>query len=54
MAKWNVHFGVRLTYDVEVEADSYDEAVKKARDEWEETEYKDMDYASQDIDAWEE
>ena len=29
MAKWNVHFGCRLTYDIEVEADSYEEAVKK-------------------------
>lgn len=54
MAKWNVHFGVRLTYDIEVEADSYDEAVEKARDEWEETEYRDMDYADQDVDAWKE
>lgn len=54
MAKWNVHFGMRLTYDVEVEADSYEEAVEKATPEWENADYAAMDYADQDVDAWEE
>ena len=54
MAKWNVHFGIRLTYDVEVEADSYEEAVEKATPEWENVACTEMDYASQDVDAWEE
>lgn len=52
MAKWNVHFGMRLTYDVEVEADSYEEAVEKARPKWEDADYAEMDYADQDVDAW--
>lgn len=43
---------MRLTYDVEVEADSYDEAVRLARPEWEQVEYEYMDFASDDVDAW--
>ena len=50
--KYTVHFGVRLTYDVTVEAENMQEAIAKARPEWENAEYKDMDYASQDVDAW--
>lgn len=55
MAKWNVHFGLRLTYDVEVEADSYDEAVELATPEFEKTDIRDMDFADtdDDVDAWE-
>ena len=52
MAKWNVHFGMRLTYDVEVEAETEEEAIRKARPEWENADYSEMDYADQDVDAW--
>lgn len=54
MSKWNVHFGMRLTYDVEVEAETKAEAIEKARPEWEDADYADMDYAYQNVDAWEE
>ena len=50
--KWNVHFGMRLTYDVEVEADTMQQAIERARFEWEAAEYTDMDYAGDDVDAW--
>lgn len=53
MAKYNVHFGIRLTYDVEVEAESEEEAKAKARSKWATTEFAEMDYADDDVDVWE-
>ena len=50
MAKWNVHFSTELTYDVEIEANSYEEAVKKA--EQEKVELSDMDCFDKDVTAW--
>jgi len=54
MSKWNVHFWVRLTYDVEVEAETEEEAIQKATPEWENANYSEMDYADDDVDAWTE
>lgn len=53
MARYNVHFGIRLTYDVEVEADSPDEAEAKARPEYEAADLHDFDFADDDVDIWE-
>ena len=53
MAKYNVHFGIRLTYDVEIEAESPDEAEAKARPKWATTEFAEMDYTDDDVDVWE-
>lgn len=54
MKKWTVHFGMRLTYDVLVEANNAEEAIEKASPEWEGAEYWDMDVADTDVDVWEE
>ncbi len=54
MRKWTVHFGMRLTYDVLVEANNAEEAIDKAYPEWEGAEYRDMYVADTDVDAWEE
>lgn len=50
--KWNVHFGARLTCDIEVEADSYDEAIDKANDIYEDMPWSDMNLGDIDSDAW--
>lgn len=52
MRKWNVHYGCRLTYDVEVEADTEEEAIEKARDELDNITYDDFVFADDDIEAW--
>ena len=49
---WNVHFGVRLTYDIEVEAETEEEAIEKAATEYEAVNYDDMEWVDQDINAW--
>lgn len=54
MSKWTVHFGMRLTYNVEVEAETEAEAIEKAMPEWEDADYADMGCADTDVDAWEE
>ena len=43
---------MECTYNVEVEAETREEAIAKARYEWEAVDCKDMDYADQDVDAW--
>lgn len=54
MNKYRVHFGVRLTLDVDIEANSEKEAIEKARKEFESVSYYDMDYADDDVDVWQE
>ena len=49
---WNVHFGVRLTYDIKVEAETEEEAIEKAATEYEAVNYDDMEWVDQDINAW--
>lgn len=52
--KFRVHFSVRLTYDIDVEADDGEEASRLAREKLDSVEYNDMDYADEDCDVWEE
>ena len=52
MAKYNVHYGVRLVYDVRVEANNKDEAIQKAKSICETTEFQYMDFVKDDFDAW--
>ena len=53
MARYRVHYSCRLTYDVDVEAESENEAIEEARPEWEDADFNDMDFADDDIDVWE-
>ena len=53
MSKWNVHYGCRLTYDIEVEADTKEKAIAKAERELNNITYNDFDFADDDMDVWE-
>ena len=54
MDKYTVHFGIRLTYDIEVEARTEEEARSLAETIFESIDYNDMEYASTDMDVWKE
>ena len=54
MNKYCVHFGVRLTYDIFVEADTKADAIEKAQTEWMNVPYDEMECVDNDVDVWEE
>lgn len=49
MKKYNVHYKVWHTYDIEVEASDEYEAQEKANDIWMDVENEDMEYGGEDI-----
>lgn len=51
--KWNVHYGIRLTTDFEVEADDEMEAIDKAANILDNIDVNQMDFAYDDFDIWE-
>ena len=54
MAKYRVHFGVRLTLNVDVEAETREEAEEMAREVYDDADWHEFDFAEEDVDIWEQ
>lgn len=50
---YNVHVGMRFTTDIVVEADDINSAINKASYKLDELDMSELEYASEDYDAWE-
>ncbi len=53
MKKYNVHYGVRLTTDITIYANSEEEAKEAAMLKVMDIDYSELEFADDDFDVWE-